>query len=73
MRVGWIRPSWMSLVRAMLGDLAANVVEGADDDHPGRIVDDDVHAGGLLEGADVAAFAADDAALHVVAGDIDAC
>ena len=52
------------------GRLAADVVEGADDDHAGRVVHDHVHAGALLEGADVAAFAADDAALHVVAGDV---
>ncbi len=52
------------------GGFAADVVEGADDDDAGRVVDDDVHAGRLLEGADVAPFAADDAALHVVAGDV---
>ena len=51
------------------GDLAADGVEAADHHHAGRIVHDDVHAGGLLEGPDVAAFAADDAALHVVVGD----
>ena len=33
----------------------------------GRVVDDQVDAGGLLEGADVAALAADDPALHLVA------
>ena len=53
------------------GHFAADHVETADDDHAGRVVDDDVDAGGLLEGADVAPFAADDAALHVVVGDID--
>src|SRR5687768_10520029 len=53
------------------GDLAADVVEGADDDDAGRVVDDDVDSGRLLEGADVAALTADDAALHVVGGDID--
>ena len=52
------------------GGLAADVVEGADDDHAGRVVHDHVHAGAFLEGADVAAFAADDAALHVVAGNV---
>ena len=50
-------------------DLAAHGVEAAHDDHAGRVVDDHVHAGRLLEAADVAALAADDAALHVVAGD----
>ena len=53
------------------GDLAADVVEGADDDDAGRVVDDHVDAGALLEGADVAPFAADDPALHVVAGNVD--
>ena len=60
------------LGQGQLGGLAANVVEGADDDHAGGVVDDDVDAGGLLEGADVAAFPADDAALDVVAGNVDA-
>src|SRR5207253_3803556 len=54
-----------------LGGLAADVVEGADDDDARRVVDDDVDAGRLLEGADVATFAADDAALHVVTRDVD--
>ena len=58
------------LGQGQLGGLPADVVEGADDDHAGRVVDDDVDAGGLLEGADIAAFAADDAALHVVAGNV---
>ena len=54
----------------MPGDLAAHRVEAADDDHDARrVVDDHVHAGRLLEAADVAPLAADDAALHVVAGD----
>ncbi len=52
------------------GRLAADVVEGADDDHAGRVVHDDVHPGAFLEGADVAPLAADDAALHLVAGDV---
>ena len=50
-------------------DLAAHGVEAAEHDGVGRVVDDQVDAGGGLEGADVAALAADDAALHVVAGD----
>src|SRR5205807_2582743 len=52
------------------GRLAADFVEGADDHHAGRVVHDHVHAGAFLEGADVAPLAADDAALHVVAGDV---
>ena len=52
------------------GRLAADVVEGADDHHARRVVDDHVDAGAFLEGADVAALAADDPALHVVAGNV---
>ena len=37
----------------------------------GRVVDDQVDARGLLQGADVAALAADDAALHLVAWQLD--
>ena len=51
------------------GDFAANHVEGADDDHSRRIVDNHVHAGGFFKGADVSPFAADDAAFHFVVGD----
>ena len=68
---GWMRPSAISLLSDMPGDLAADRVEAADDHHAGRVVDDHVDAGGLLEGADVAPFAADDPALHFVAGDVD--
>src|SRR5688572_8342755 len=50
-------------------DLAAHRVEAAHDDDARRVVDDHVHARRLLEAADVAALAADHAALHVVAGD----
>ena len=66
-----MRPSWMSLASDELGDLAADGVEGGDDDDAGRVVDDDVDAGLLLERPDVAALAADDAALHLVAGNVD--
>ena len=59
------------LVQRQPRDLAADHVEAADDDHAGRVVDDQVDARGLLEGADVAALAADDAALHLVVGDAD--
>ncbi len=48
------------------GDLAPDRVEAGDRHRFRRIVDDHVDAGGLLEGADVAAVAADDAALHLV-------
>jgi len=50
------------------GDLAAHGVEGGEGYGIGGVVDDDVHAGEVLQGADVAALAADDAPLHVVAG-----
>ena len=59
------------LVERDPGDFAADRVERADDHHARRVVDDHVDAGGLFERADVAAFAADDAALHFVAGNID--
>ena len=53
------------------GHLAADHVEGADDHHAGRVVDDHIHAGRFLEGSDVAALAADDAALHLVVRNAD--
>lgn len=53
------------------GDLAAYGVEAAEQDGGRRVVDDDVHAGDVLEGADVAALAPDDAALDVVGGQRD--
>jgi hypothetical protein len=53
------------------GDLAPDAVEPGQDHGVGRVVDDEVDAGEMLEGADVAALAADDAALHVVGGELD--
>ena len=68
MRPGWIRPSLDELGQRQARDLAADGVEAADEhDGLGRVVDDQVDAGRLLEGADVAALAADDPALHLVA------
>ena len=55
----------------LLGDLAAVGIEARQDDGAGRVVDDQVDAGGELERADVAALAADDASLEVVARQID--
>ena len=52
-------------------DLAPEGIEAREDDRAGRVVDDQVDAGRELERADVAALAADDAALHVVARQID--
>ena len=53
------------------GDLAADRIEAGEDDRFRRVVDDEVDAGGQLQRADVASFAADDAALHVFAREID--
>jgi hypothetical protein len=47
-------------------NLAADRIEAADGDHFGRIVDHEVDAQGLFEDSDVAAFAADDAALQFI-------
>ena len=49
--------------------LTTDRVEAADEHRLGRVVDDQVDPGGLLEGPDVAALAADDAALHLVRRD----
>src|SRR5690606_5589239 len=58
-------------VEGLDGDRLPDLVKAGDDDHAGRVVDDDVDAGGLLDRADVAALAPDDAPLHVVGGDRD--
>ena len=47
-------------------DFAPHGVEARERDGLGRVVDDEVAAGERLDGADVAALAADDAALHLV-------
>ena len=52
-------------------DLATNRVETRDRDALGGVIDDKVGAGELFEGADVAAFATDDATLQIVRGDMD--
>ena len=59
------------LLQRHAGDLAADAVEAGQDHGVRRVVDDEVDAGEVLEGADVAALAADDAALHVVGGQLD--
>src|SRR5581483_7003262 len=53
------------------GDFAANGVEAGKDDGAGGVVDEDGDAGGGFEGADVAAFAANDAAFHFLPLNID--
>ena len=67
MRAGWMRPSCDQLLERQLRDLAPHAVERGQDDRRGRVVDDEVDAGDVLERADVAPLAADDPALHVVA------
>ena len=53
------------------GHLAADGIEPGNGDGVGRIVDDELDAGELLELADVAALTADDASLHFLAGNGD--
>ena len=48
---------------------AAYGIKAADHDHAWCIIDDDVDAGFFFEGADVTAFATDDATLHFVVRD----
>ena len=66
-----MRPSAEQLLERHPGDLAADAVEAGEDHGVRRVVDDEVDAGEVLERADVAALAADDAALHVVGGQLD--
>ena len=69
-RVGWIRPSATSSLQGQPGGLAADRVEAGQQHRLRGVVDDQVDAGDLLEGPDVAALPADDPALHVVAGQV---
>ena len=66
-----MRPSCEQLLERHAGDLAPHAVEAGEDHRVRRVVDDEVDAGEVLERADVAALAADDAALHVVGGELD--
>ena len=59
------------LVEGQAADFAAHGVEGADDDGLGGVVYHDFNACGGFEGTDVAAFAADDATLHLVVVDME--
>ena len=54
------------LLQRQTRHLAADGVKAGDGDRLGRVVDDEVAARERLDGADVAALAADDAALHLV-------
>ena len=51
-------------------DLPPNWVEAGEQHGAGRVVHDQVHAGGGLEGPDVAPLASDDAPLHLVVGEV---
>ena len=48
------------------GNLPPHGIEAGDDDGVGSVVDDHVDAGRQLEGANVPAFATDDASLHFI-------
>ncbi len=65
---GWIRPSATSFDSVKPGDLAADRVETGEHHSFGGVVDDEIDAGEVLQGADVAALTADDPTLHVVGG-----
>ena len=59
------------LVEREASNLAADGVEAAEDDGVGGVVDDDLHTGEGFEGADVAAFAADDAAFDLFVFEVE--
>ena len=59
------------LVQGQTRDFAAYGIEAREDDGLGGVVDDDLDARCGLQGADVAALAADDAALDLVALDVE--
>src|SRR5262245_20097298 len=59
------------LVQRDSSNFPSNRIVSAYDHHARCVVDNYIHAGGLLEGADVATLAADDAALHFVVWNID--
>ena len=54
------------LFKRHTGNLATDRFEAGEHDGFRRVVDDEIDAGEIFEGADVAAFAADDTALHLV-------
>ena len=66
MRCGWSPAVEDELLEGEPADLAAHGVEARQQHRFGRVVDDDVHAGDGLEGADVAALATDDPSLHLL-------
>ena len=56
------------LFQGQTGDFPAHRVEAGHGDGLGGVINDEIHAGHGLQGADVAALPADDAALHLVVG-----
>ena len=71
MRAGWMRPSWSSFSSVMRAISRRTPSKPREHDRARRVVDDEVDAGEVLQRADVAALAADDAALHVVGRQLD--
>ena len=65
-----MRPSSTSLTSVIFA-ISRRIGSNDEDDGLRRVVDDHVDAGQVLEGADVAALAADDPALHVVGRELD--
>jgi hypothetical protein len=65
-----MRPSWISLVSASRAISRRTGSKPLMRNRLGRVVDDQVDPRRLLEGADVAALAADDAALHLLAREL---
>ena len=59
------------LLQSDARDLAANRIKRGNDNCLGRIVDDQIDTGRSFQRADIAAFTADDAALHVLIGQGD--
>ena len=65
-----MRPSAMRFSRATRAVSRRTGSKLESSDGLGRVVDHEVDAGDLLEGADVATLAADDAALEVIGGNV---
>jgi hypothetical protein len=63
-------PVGQQLLERHARDLSAYAVEGRQDDGAGGVVDDEVHAGEVLQRTDVAPLPADDPALHLVGGQL---
>ena len=61
-----MRPSEIKLLQRDPRNLAANRIVARDHHRFGRIIDDDIDAGGGFDRADIAALAADDPSLHLV-------